>query len=510
MVRSRRSEDRSASTGGCQHAANRTGASRVAARRPRGLCRRRAHRRRDPSSGVPDRGRNRRGDLRHEGRPGEPRRHELRGGRRAPFDLLPAGEDARRPAAAHGGPPPYRRPDLRHVRPFARPRRLLRHRHGDEARCPGRALRPPREPARLLQIRARQRRLHGLRRGAAAGGAQSGVLSSPEHPGADPAGRRRGRPRRHHLGMKMLATGAVYANDIWIGNVIPLAPDQKKEAITCVIPCNAPGLALWSRKPMAADAKSEFDSPLAFRYDESDSMLLCENVHVPWEKVFVHDDALLSRDIYVKSASHCFGNHQSNVRYWSKMRLLLGLCSRVANATGADQVPAVRETLGKMAAIEATIGGLVHGQINAFEPWPDGYACFNRRIMYAGLEWCTQNYSMFIDELRTLCGGGVFQMPADISVVEDDKLAAQFATYWQTPQGDAVTRMKLFRLAWDMVGSEFAGRHLQYEKFYAGASFIIRNHSFRETDWVAFNKLVDVLMAGYDVPTKVTGKAAAE
>ena len=42
-------------------------------------------------------------------------------------------------------------------------------------------------------------------------------------------------------GMKMLATGALYANEIWIGNVIPLAPDQKKEAITCAIPCNAKG-----------------------------------------------------------------------------------------------------------------------------------------------------------------------------------------------------------------------------------------------------------------------------
>jgi 4-hydroxyphenylacetate 3-monooxygenase len=58
--------------------------------------------------------------------------------------------------------------------------------------------------------------------------------------------------------------------------------------------------------------------------------------------------------------------------------------------------------------------------------------------------------------------------------------------------------MKLFKLAWDMVGSEFAGRHLQYEKFYAGASFIIRNHSYRETDWAEFNKLVDDLMASYD------------
>ena len=48
------------------------------------------------------------------------------------------------------------------------------------------------------------------------------------------------------------------------------------------------------------------------------------------------------------------------------------------------------------------------------------------------------------------------------------------------------------------VGSEFAGRHLQYEKFYAGAAFIIRNHSYREPDWAEFNKLVEDLMASYD------------
>jgi len=60
-----------------------------------------------------------------------------------------------------------------------------------------------------------------------------------------------------------------------------------------------------------------------------------------------------------------------------------------------------------------------------------------------------------------------------------------------------VTRMKLFRLAFDLTGSEFAGRHLQYEKFYAGAPFIVRNHSFRETDWAAFKGLVERLMDGY-------------
>ena len=315
-------------------------------------------------------------------------------------------------------------------------------------------------------------------------------------------------------GMKMLATGAVFANDIWIGNVIPLAPEQKKESITCAIPCNAQGLRLWSRKPMETDVTSEFDSPLSYRYDESDSMLLCDEVKVPWERVFVHDDAILAREIYIKTPSHCFGNHQSNVRYWSKMRLIVGLCARIANATGADQVPAVKETLGRISAQEAMIAGMVNGQINAFETWPggsEGYVCFNRRMMYGALDWCTQNYSRFIDDLRELCGGGVFQMPADISVMQDPELAKQFQTFWQTPQCDAVTRMKLFKLAWEMVGSEFAGRHQQYEKFYAGAPFIIRNHSYRETDWASFTAIVDKLMAGYDYPAAQSGgKRAAE
>jgi 4-hydroxyphenylacetate 3-monooxygenase len=60
--------------------------------------------------------------------------------------------------------------------------------------------------------------------------------------------------------------------------------------------------------------------------------------------------------------------------------------------------------------------------------------------------------------------------------------------------------MKLFRLAWDLVGSEFAGRHQQYEKFYAGASFIVRGHSFREAAWETFDTVVDSILDSYDIP----------
>lgn len=311
-------------------------------------------------------------------------------------------------------------------------------------------------------------------------------------------------------GTKMLATGAAYANDIWIGNLIPLAPDQADQAITCAIPCNAPGVELWSRKPFGRDTRSDFENPLGYRYDESDSMLLCKEVKVPWEKVFVHGDPLLARQIYVQTAGHTYGNHQSNVRFLSKMQLIVGVASKIAKASGADKIPAVRETLGKLAAWEATLYGMVMGQLQAAEEWPtQGYWCFNRRLVYAALNWCTENYSSIIDELRELCGGSVFQMPADISVMSDPELRGVFEKYWATPQLAAVDRMKLYKLAWDLTGSEFAGRHQQYEKFYAGASFVVRNYNYMHTDWQALEGVAERLLSSYGVPEEYLQEEAS-
>lgn len=303
-------------------------------------------------------------------------------------------------------------------------------------------------------------------------------------------------------GMKMLATGALFANEVWIGNIFPLAPEQVDESITCAIPCNADGLSLWARKPMEPNAVNEFEGPLTYRYDESDAMLLCDDVFVPWERVFVHRDAQASRGIYVQTAAHSYGNHQSNIRFLAKLQLIVGLASRVTQATGADQVPAVREVIGRLVSLEALLSGVIAGQIHGAEDFPaPGWKCPNRRSVYAALNWCTESYSEIVDKLRELCGGGVFQMPADISVVRDVELRKQFERNWDTPQLPAVKRMKLFKLAWDVVGSEFAGRHQQYEKFYAGASFIVRNYSHMHAPWDALHGVVDGLLDSYaDVP----------
>jgi len=308
-------------------------------------------------------------------------------------------------------------------------------------------------------------------------------------------------------GMKMLATGGVYADELWIGNLLPIADGREAEAITCAVPCGTPGLTLWSRKPFGRDLRNKFDYPLSAKYDESDAMVLCDNVFVPWEKVFVHDNAEMSRGIYVQTPSHAMGNHQSNIRFWAKMQLMTGVLSRITQSSGNNQIPAVADQLGRMAALEATLGGMIHGQIEGAEAWPqkahggaEDYVTINRRYMYAALNWCTENHSMIIEMLRELMGGGVFQMPADVSVMGNPELREKFEQFWATPFMESFDRMKLYRLAWDLVGSEFAGRHTSYEKFYAGSYFVVRNHSHREAPWDEFHAVVDRQLDAMELP----------
>ena len=301
-------------------------------------------------------------------------------------------------------------------------------------------------------------------------------------------------------GMKMLGTSAVFSNETWVGNLLPLAPDQVKESITCAVPLNAPGVTMWSRKPFEQYAVSEFDSPLTWRFDETDSMVIFEDVKVPWEKVFVHDNAEMSRGIYVQSPSHSMGNHQSNIRFLEKLKLLVGLAHKIVETNGVGHIPAVQGVLGQLAAHVATLEGMIHGQIQNSEVVVPGYVNVNRRYMYAALHWCTTMYSGICDTIRELMGGGPFQMPADISVLEDAGMRQTFEEYWSVPGQSAIDRMKLLKLAWDLLGSEFAGRHMQYEKFYAGPGFVVTNYSYLNAPWDELDGLVDGILDSYDVP----------
>ena len=301
-------------------------------------------------------------------------------------------------------------------------------------------------------------------------------------------------------GMKMLATGAVFADEVFIGNLTAIDDKRASESITAAIPNNAPGVSFWAREPYERHAQHEADYPLSYRFDETDAILVCDRVRVPWERVFLHNNGTMSRRIYIETPANCYQNQQSNIRFWAKMGLIVGLASRVCQANGVDKVPAARETLGRLAALEATIGGMVNGQIEACEPWPEGYVTPNRRMVYAALNWCQEHHTEIVDTLRTLAGAAPLQMPASIDLVADPELRRRFERWWSTSSMSALDRLKLYKLVWDMIGSEFAGRHMLYERFYAGNSIIVRNQSDREAPWEQFHATVDGLLARVQVP----------
>ena len=141
--------------------------------------------------------------------------------------------------------------------------------------------------------------------------------------------------------------------------------------------------------------------------------MLFENVQVPWERVFCHDNVEMTRAIYMRTPGHAMANHQANVRFLEKLKLILGIAGKVADMNGARSVPAVQFTLGRLAAMQATLEGLIMGQINAGEAHPNGYHTVNRRYVYAALHWCSTHYAEICDTVRELMGAGVFQMPAD-------------------------------------------------------------------------------------------------
>jgi 4-hydroxyphenylacetate 3-monooxygenase len=60
------------------------------------------------------------------------------------------------------------------------------------------------------------------------------------------------------------------------------------------------------------------------------------------------------------------------------------------------------------------------------------------------------------------------------------------------------------KLAWDLIGSEFAGRHDQYEKFYAGPPFVVKTRMYQAYNFDKSQTLVDAALAGYDLSGRRT------
>lgn len=70
-------------------------------------------------------------------------------------------------------------------------------------------------------------------------------------------------------------------------------------------------------------------------------------------------------------------------------------------------------------------------------------------------------------------------LPPSITDYEKPDIADRIRRTQRSATMTPDERVKLLKLAWDTIGTEFASRHLQYEMFYNGATFVVRGNAYR-------------------------------
>lgn len=300
-------------------------------------------------------------------------------------------------------------------------------------------------------------------------------------------------------GAKMLGTGAVISNEVMVAGFQVFDKGDEPYAFTAMVPINAQGIKLLSRRSYAASAPSTFDYPLSSLFDENDAVIYFDEVKIPWERVFIHRDIKMAQAQWHETRSHVHQNYQCAIRLMVKLRFLVGIARKIAETNAIIEFPQVKETLGELAAKVGVIEGLVKGMEASGERYGDYYLP-DRRLLCSTQVLSQELYPEIVMTIRRLAGGGVIMLPSSFRDFDVPEIAEVIAKTQKSPVLDSEDRVKLFKLAWDALGSEFGSRHLQYEMFYSGPTHVTRGHAFRNYDWDECTGMVDRLMASYERP----------
>jgi len=311
-------------------------------------------------------------------------------------------------------------------------------------------------------------------------------------------------------GAKMLGTSSIMANEVFVAHLQPLQPDEVDYAISCALPMGTKGLKVLSRKSFEQHAVSQFDDPLASYYDENDALIYFDDVKVPWDRIFVHRNPEMCRRQFHDTPGHIYQNYQAQIRITVKLKFLVGLARSICETIGTVKIPSVADTLGRIAAQAAAVENMMWGMEAKGQQWGQ-YFVPDRHAVYAAQTLTQEFYPQIIHTIRELSGGALIMLPSSAADLGNPELAEIIEKVQVSSDGRKDTdRIKLMKLAWDAVGSEFAGRHTQYEMFYAGAQFVTRGHSFRTYDWDKAASLVSTVADRYDLDGSIAEIAAKE
>lgn len=269
-------------------------------------------------------------------------------------------------------------------------------------------------------------------------------------------------------GMKRIATAAPYADEILVWPFPPtFQPGEEAYAVVFALPMNTAGLKTICRASYAHQGTAR-DFPLSSRFDEMDATCVFDNVRVPWDRVFVNQDIGLLNRLYRESRMRELTAHQTNARLEVKLGFVYALAARMAEAQGLADKPEIMEMLGEAAVRVETIRNTTRSaELQAQLDPENGVLYPDLPALQVGRALGPIFYPDLVNLVRRMGGGGLVQIPVSMDEF-DSPIGADLERAMRGAAISGRDKTQLFKLAWDVCGSEFGARHELYEKNYAG------------------------------------------
>jgi 4-hydroxyphenylacetate 3-monooxygenase len=266
-------------------------------------------------------------------------------------------------------------------------------------------------------------------------------------------------------GAKMIATAAPYAHDFLIFPFHKVQEEHAKHAHALIVPANSPGLHIVCREPFTSDR--EQDHLLSAFYDEMDAVLFFDDVLVPWERVLIHGNAEAVWKFRMNQTANSLAFHQTVVRLLSKLEFVTGVAIAVAEAIGVTGYLHIQEKLGELISQVETVHALLVASEAQAEIDDTGTCIPALKPIDTARILGSRFYPRAIEILQQIGAGGFIQVPSTLEEI-NGPISELMQKYFAGATVGAEEKVKLFKLAWDLFGSQLGSRHELYERYYAG------------------------------------------
>jgi 4-hydroxyphenylacetate 3-monooxygenase len=272
-------------------------------------------------------------------------------------------------------------------------------------------------------------------------------------------------------GAKMLGTGSAMTHATFVAQNSAVTLDKEKAkdfALVFIAPMDTAGMKLICRASYEQNAQSPFDHPLSSRFDENDAVLIFENSFIAWENVFVYRDTERANGFYRHSR---FVNRfmlQATSRLAVKLDLMVGLFAKGIETNGTDAFRGVQAALGEIIGWRNLLWGMTAAMCLDPENAPGGAVVPKQEYAYTMRIFGTQCWPAVRQIFEKFLSGSLLVFPSSYKDFLNPDLRPVLEKYYRGASVSAVERIKLFKLIWDAIGTEFGARHELYEMNYTG------------------------------------------